>query len=139
MTPPCIYPTLRYRNADAAIDWLITAAGFHEHAVYRDDSGIVMHAELALGSSIIMLGQARPGAYADMAGPVDTPRTDAIYVAVADADDLFARMTAAGTQIVQPPYQTDYGSREFACRDPEGNLWSFGTYWPSVGQISPEG
>ncbi|MBR1205399.1 MULTISPECIES: hypothetical protein [unclassified Bradyrhizobium] len=27
---------------------------------------------------------------------------------------------------------TDYGSRDFACRDPEGNLWSFGTYWPKA-------
>lgn len=139
MTPPCIYPTLRYLDADAAIRWLTDTIGFREHAVYRDDAGVVAHAELALGSSIIMLGQARPGAYADMAGPVEGKRTDAIYVAVPDADALFDRVKASGTDIAQPPYDTEYGSREFACRDPEGNLWSIGTYWPSVGDVSPAG
>ncbi len=29
-------------------------------------------------------------------------------------------------------HNTDYGSRDFACRDPEGNLWSFGTFWPKT-------
>lgn len=132
MPSPCIFPTLRYRNADAAIDWLTGAAGFREHAVYRNEAEEVVHAELALGSSIIMLGQARPGDYAGMAGPLDGRRTDAIYVAVEDADRMFARIDASGVTIEREPYDTDYGSREFACRDPEGNLWSFGTYWPKV-------
>jgi uncharacterized glyoxalase superfamily protein PhnB len=35
---------------------------------------------------------------------------------------------AAGAEVVQPLHDTDYGSRDFAVRDPEGNLWSFGTY-----------
>jgi len=37
-------------------------------------------------------------------------------------------VTAAGADIIRKPEDTDYGSREFALRDPEGNLWSFGTY-----------
>ena len=35
----------------------------------------------------------------------------------------------AGAEIVMPPTDTDYGSRDFVCRDPEGYLWCFGTYW----------
>lgn len=40
---------------------------------------------------------------------------------------------AAGAQIVRPLTDEAYGSREYSARDPEGNLWSFGTYRPPVG------
>ena len=43
-------------------------------------------------------------------------------------DELYARATAAGAEVLAPLYDTDYGSRDFAVRDPEGNRWSFGTY-----------
>ncbi|WEF23313.1 VOC family protein [Paracoccus sp. S3-43] len=130
MAKPCIYPTLRYADADAAIRWLTDTLGFRDHAVHRAEDGTVAHAELALGPSIIMLGQARDDAYGAMVGV--GRRTDAIYVAVPDADAVFARVEASGVAIEKPPHDTDYGSREFACRDPEGNLWSVGTYWPTV-------
>ena len=130
MTSPCIFPTLRYRDADAAIRWLTQVAGFRDHAVYRADDGAVAHAELALGVSIIMVGQTRDDAYGAMIGV--GRRTEAIYVAVPDADAVFARAQASGVTIERAPYDTEYGSREFACRDPEGNLWSFGTYWPKT-------
>ena len=45
-----------------------------------------------------------------------------------ELDALFARASAAGAEILDPPHDTDYGSRDFAARDPEGNRWSFGTY-----------
>ena len=35
---------------------------------------------------------------------------------------------AAGAEITDPLHETDYGSRDFAARDPEGNRWNFGTY-----------
>ena len=41
-------------------------------------------------------------------------------------------MKASGTTIVAEPYDSPHGSRDFACRDPEGNLWYFGTYWPKT-------
>jgi uncharacterized glyoxalase superfamily protein PhnB len=50
------------------------------------------------------------------------------YLVCEDPDALFARATAAGAVVLADPHDTDYGSREFAVRDPEGNLWSFGTY-----------
>jgi uncharacterized glyoxalase superfamily protein PhnB len=49
-------------------------------------------------------------------------------VVVDDTDALYERAVAAGAEITIKPYDTDYGSREFVARDPEGNLWSFGTY-----------
>jgi uncharacterized glyoxalase superfamily protein PhnB len=45
-----------------------------------------------------------------------------------DTDALYARAKAAGAEIIRAPFDTEYGSRDFAARDPEGNLWSFGTY-----------
>jgi uncharacterized glyoxalase superfamily protein PhnB len=45
-----------------------------------------------------------------------------------DPDGLFARATSAGATVLRELYDTDYGSRDFAVIDPEGNHWSFGTY-----------
>ena len=53
-----------------------------------------------------------------------------VYVAVADPDAHFELAKTAGAGIVFEPYDTDYGSREYTARDPEGNFWSFGTYRP---------
>jgi uncharacterized glyoxalase superfamily protein PhnB len=126
---PRIFPTLRCRDADEMIRWLTEVLGFVEHAVHRAD-GAVVHAELGFGTSLIMLGQARDGDYDNLVGDLGGRRTDAIYVAVDDPDAVHARVVASGARIEMELRQTDYGSREFACRDPEGNLWSIGTYWP---------
>ncbi len=128
---PRLYPTIRCRDAEAMIRWLKDVVGFTEHVVYRD-GGIIQHAELAYGSSILMLGQARDDEYGKLVGDLGGRRTDAIYVAVADPDSLHARVKASGARIEMELHDTHYGSRDFACRDPEGNLWSFGTYWPKA-------
>ncbi|MCG6859124.1 MAG: VOC family protein [Salaquimonas sp.] len=135
---PRIYPTLRCRDAEAMIAWLKDVLGFSEHVVYRGD-GVVQHAELAYGSSMIMLGQDRDDAYAKRVGDLDARRTDAIYVAVDDPDALCEKVKASDAKIQMEPYDTDYGSRDFSCRDPEGNLWHFGTFWPKVGEKPLEG
>ena len=132
MDAPCIFPTLRYQDADAAIDWLRNVAGFREHAVFRDNNGIVMHAEMALGASMLMLGTAKNDEYGRLVGDPSAKRTDAIYIAVDDIIPIHARAVSAGSEIAQAPYDTPYGSREFSCRDTEGNLFSFGTYWPKA-------
>ncbi|HUG63461.1 MAG TPA: VOC family protein [Methylomirabilota bacterium] len=129
--PPRLFPTLRCRDADATIRWLVDTLGFRERVVHRGDDG-VQHAELTFGSSILMLGQARDDDYGRLVGDPRGRRTDALYMAVDDPDDLYARAKAAGATIEMELRDTDYGSRDFACRDPEGNLWSFGTYWPKA-------
>jgi uncharacterized glyoxalase superfamily protein PhnB len=128
---PRIYPTMRCKDAEAMIKWLKNVLGFTEYVVYRD-GGVIQHAELAYGSSILMLGQARDDDYSKMVGDLGGRRTDAIYVAVSDPDAQHARVKAAGAKIEMELHDTHYGSRDFACRDPEGNLWSFGTYWPKT-------
>lgn len=124
------YPFLRYADARAAVEWLCDAFGFERHAVFDAPDGTVEHAELRLGSGVLMLGQSK-----DDALGLRTPRelgavTGGVYAYVADADAHHARALAAGAEIVLPLRETSYGSREYTCRDPEGNLWSFGTYRP---------
>lgn len=133
MTAPCIFPSIRYHDAESAIAWLTDTIGFVEQAMYRNDDGSIAHAQYSLGSSILMLGEARDDDYGRLVGRLDGRRTDALYVAVEDLDALYERVQAAGSAIEIPLQDTSYGSREFLCRDPENNLWSFGTYWPKVG------
>ncbi|ODT18712.1 MAG: glyoxalase [Mesorhizobium sp. SCN 65-12] len=130
---PRIYPALRYRNAGGMIDWLCEAFGFEERARYGEGD-IVHHAELAFGSSMIMLGTAREDDYGKMVGAPGSGGGKSIYMAVGDADAAYARASKAGAEILQGLTDRDYGSREFICRDPEGNVWSFGTYWPKAGE-----
>jgi uncharacterized glyoxalase superfamily protein PhnB len=123
---PSIFPTLRYADAPAAIDWLGRAFGFTRHMVVPGPENTVAHAQLRLGSGMIMLGSTRKP---DPANPWCTER-QGLYVHVEDVDGHYARAQAAGAQIVMPLRSTEYGSREYSARDPDGHLWSFGTYLP---------
>jgi uncharacterized glyoxalase superfamily protein PhnB len=130
---PCIYPTFRYRDPSAMIDFLRRAFGFAVRARYGEGDD-VQHAELELGSSIIMLGGVRDDEYGAVVGEPGKNSGKSVYIAVADTDALCAQAKSAGATILREPYDTGYGSRDFMCRDPEGNVWSFGTYWPKVGE-----
>jgi uncharacterized glyoxalase superfamily protein PhnB len=124
MEHPTVFPTLQYDDAGAAIDFLTRAFGAERHAVYADENGMIRHAELRFGNGIVMLGTARDDA------PATGGRGGGIYVAVADPDAHCARARDAGAEIVRDLNDTDYGSREYGARDPEGNAWHFGTYQP---------
>ncbi|CCV07510.1 Glyoxalase/bleomycin resistance protein/dioxygenase [Mesorhizobium metallidurans STM 2683] len=130
---PRLYPALRYRNAAKMIDWLGEAFGFAVRARHGEGD-VVQHAELTFGSSMIMLGTARDDKFGQMIGAPAQGGGKSIYVAVADADAAYARAKNAGAEILEELVDRDYGSREFICRDPEGNVWSFGTYWPKTNE-----
>jgi len=122
------YPVLKYDDAHAAIDFLEKAFGFQRLHVYEGDKGGVAHAELKFADEVVMLGSVSEG---DPRFNQGAGRTT-VYVVVDDPDSLHARAKNAGAEIVMEPTDQDYGSRDFAVRDPEGNLWSFGTYRPEV-------
>lgn len=130
MTHPTIIPTMRYRDAARMIEWLCDAFGFVRHAVYEDGAGGIAHAQLTHGSGMIMLGSARDDAFGRLQMPPAGPVTQSVYVIVADADVIHARAAAAGARIVLGLRDEDHGGRGFTCLDPEGQLWSFGTYDP---------
>ena len=129
---PRIFPTFRYRDAPRMIDWLAEGFGFEVKTKYMDGDQVA-HAELALGASMIMLGSVRDDAYGRVVGEPGSNGGKSIYIAIDDADALCERARAAGARIIEEPVDRDYGSRDFICADPEGNIWSFGTYWPKVG------
>jgi uncharacterized glyoxalase superfamily protein PhnB len=124
---PQVWPTLRARDARALIRFLVDAFGFEDTVVYGDGDR-VDHAQLSWPpGGGIMLGSARAADSADDDWPL-RPGTFGAYVVTDDPDKLFARATAAGATVLRELHDTDYGSRDFAVRDPEGNNWSFGTY-----------
>ncbi len=128
-----IIPSLRYRDAAAAIEWLCAAFGFQRHAVYADGA-TVHHAELSYGSGMIMLGSVDNdsdwGRRIVQPDEIGGRETQACSVVVADADAHYARAKAAGARIEAEPADQDYGGRAYTCRDLEGRIWWFGTYNP---------
>ena len=127
-----LFPFLRYRDAPAAVDWLVKAFGFSEQMVVPNENGTVAHAELTLGPGVIMLATAR-----DDELNIKSPRdlgavSGGIYVYVQDVDVHCEQARTAGAEIIRGPEDTDYGSREYTARDLEGHLWSFGTYRPDA-------
>jgi uncharacterized glyoxalase superfamily protein PhnB len=125
---PTVWPILTYRDARAAIAFLRDAFGFEEKGVYArdDDPTIIEHAEMRwpLGGGV-MFGTAGKD---DTPFGTRAPGNDSVYVVCDDPDELFIRATNAGAKVVRELVDEDYGSRGFTVRDPEGNLWSFGTY-----------
>lgn len=121
---PQVWPTLRARDALALIRFLVDAFGFEETVVHVNGDR-VEHAQLdwPLGGAI-MLGSVRD---TDQ-GLHLQPGSFGAYVVTDDPDGLYKRAVAAGAEISTGLRDTDYGSRDFSVRDPEGNHWSFGTY-----------
>jgi uncharacterized glyoxalase superfamily protein PhnB len=119
---PQVWPTLGARDARALIRFLNDAFGFTETVVYGDGDN-VHHCELAWPEGGgIMLGSSTGQ------GMLTPPGSFSAYVVTADPDALHARAKAAGAEITTELHETDYGSRDFAARDIEGNRWYFGTY-----------
>jgi uncharacterized glyoxalase superfamily protein PhnB len=123
-----VYPVLRYDDAHAAIEFIEKAFGYERTAVSEDDSGRVNHAELRRGEAMLGVSSTGQGdaRFDQCAGKT------ALYLAVDDPDARYQQATAAGATVERELEETEYGSREFTVRDPEGNLWSFGTYRPGA-------
>jgi uncharacterized glyoxalase superfamily protein PhnB len=118
-----LWQTLRARDAAGLIDYLTGTLGFVETVRHRDGDRVA-HAELRWPEGGgVMLGDHRPdGTWSREPGTAGT------YVVTTRIEDVYDRARTRGADLVQELQDTDYGSSEFAVRDPEGNLWSFGTY-----------
>ncbi|MEO8457156.1 MAG: VOC family protein [Chloroflexota bacterium] len=129
--PPTVYPVLWYRDAPSAMAWLKEAFGFEEMVVIPGENGTIVHAEMSFGEGVIMLGSAR--LESGWASPLDLPAVcQSIYMVVPDPDAHYERAKAAGAEITIGLETTDYGSRQYSAKDPEGHHWHFGTYQPSA-------
>ncbi len=131
-TRAALIAALRYSDADAALKMLTGVFGFEEHNVFRDEAGKVAHAELTFGNGMVMIGPDAETPFGKfMARPKEAGGvTMTLYAIVTDPDALHAKSKAAGLEIVMPLRDESYGGREFSVRDPEGHIWTFGTYDP---------
>jgi uncharacterized glyoxalase superfamily protein PhnB len=127
MTQQNVFPTFRYEDARAAIAWLKDTLGFKELAVMEGDGGSIEHAELVIAGNVIMLGSAR----SETEDRFATSRC-VTYVTIEDVDAHYERAVAAGAKVEMEIVDQPYGSRDYAVSDPEGNIWSFGTYRPKL-------
>jgi uncharacterized glyoxalase superfamily protein PhnB len=128
-----IVPTLRYRNGQAAIDWLCKAFGFEENLVAPDASGAIAHAQLTYGNGMIMLGSANNNDFSKLVkSPAESGGigSQSVYIIVSDVDAHYSRAVEAGAEIVIAIKDEDYGGRVYSCRDLEGHVWNFGSYDP---------
>jgi len=132
-TTSTLITALRYRDASAAIEWLCDAFGFEKQLVVPGDNGAIAHAQLTFGNGMIMVSSVQDTEFAKhMKQPdeVNGAETQSIYIIVNDADEIYERAKAEGAEIIIDIKDEDYGGRSFSCRDPEGHIWTLGTYDP---------
>lgn len=131
-----IIPNLRYADAPRAIEFLCAAFGFERRSVYPDEknSRIIQHAELTWHDRMVMISSTVDTEHARAAGMKTAAEaggaTVGLYLIVEDVDAHAKRARAAGADIFDGPNDKDYGGRGYSTRDPEGNVWSFGSYDP---------
>ena len=127
MSDPKVFPTLVYEDGPAAIRFLVEALGFEQTALYPGETeGSIAHAQLSWppgGAVMLSSGRGADDEFGDLAN-----RTMSVYLVSDDPDGLFARAERAGAKVIRPLEDAGYGSRGFSIADPEGNLWSIGTY-----------
>ena len=134
MNGSVLIPSLRYKDAPAAIAWLEQTFGFERHAVYEGPDGTIAHAELRFGNGMVMLGSSsnkNPYAHlyvtpSEIGGRVTSP----LYLIVKDCQPVYTRALAAKAKVVMEMKAMEYGGKAFTVRDPEGYLSSFGEYSP---------
>ena len=118
-----VTPYITVDNPEAVMDFLKKTFDAKETFAMRDDKGKVQHAEMKVGSSMVMLGgahdqyKARPGNF---------------YVYVEDCDAVYKKAIAAGAKSLSEPADQFYGDRHGGVTDSEGNNWWIGTHVEDV-------
>ena len=131
-----IIPMVAYKDAAAAIDWLVEAFGFAEHRErYVIEDGTIGHAELELGGEIVMLATPnreyqsprahREGMHVNRSW-LDGPYVvNGVHVEVDDVDARHARAVPAGATVLRAPEEPGIGFRIYTAEDLEGHRWMF--------------
>jgi uncharacterized glyoxalase superfamily protein PhnB len=122
-----------YQNLPKMIDWLCQAFGFQKQLIAFDESGSIAHAQLALGDSVVMVVPAGQGPFEDVLvrpDQIERIATQATYLLVDDIETRHARATESGAEVMFEMEFNNAAGRGYACRDPEGHIWLFGSYDP---------
>ena len=118
-----VSPYLIVDDAGALLDFLTAAFDGEERERIAMPSGQVMHAEIRIGNSMVMMGGARPGA--------DAAKTS-LYLYVEQVDAVYRQALAAGAVSVMAPADQFYGDRNAGITDPAGNTWWIATHIEDV-------
>ena len=113
-----VTPYLVVEGESKLIDFLKQAFDAQENFRMSGPDGSVMHAEIKIGDSIVMMGEASEK-WKPMAG--------AIYLYVTDADAIYKRALQAGATSIMEPADQFYGDRHGGVKDPSGNVWWIAT------------
>jgi len=122
-----VTPYLLVRGVPALLDFLAKAFDAEQTECTQLEDGTIMHAQVKIGSSMVMMGESPGDQWPPMPG--------FLYVYVPDADAVHAQALAAGGTSVQEPRDEFYGDRTSGVKDPCGNLWWIATH---VEDVSPE-
>lgn len=114
-----VTPYLHVQGAEKLIDFLVQAFGAKEIERTTDDAGLIRHAEVQLGDSIIECSEGNEQY---------PPMQNALHVFVADTDECYRQALDAGATTLYEPADMTYGERSAGVRDPFGNHWYIATY-----------
>lgn len=118
-----VTPYLVVKGADKLVAFLKEAFGATEAHVCKRGDGSIMHADLIVGDSHVMMGEA-----CDQFGPMPC----SVYLYVPDADAVYQAAIRAGATSVMEPTTQFYGDRSGGVRDASGNCWWISTHVEDV-------
>lgn len=122
-----VTPYLTVTGAEAAIEFYKSAFGAMEVMRMPGPPGLIAHAELKIGDSMVMLSDEMPGS--DMRSPKSIGGTTCgVFLYLEDVDATFAKAIAEGAQAVMPPTDMFWGDRFGKLQDPFGHSWSMATH-----------
>ncbi len=129
-----MFPYLRVKHADKAIDFYTRAFGVTEKFRLTEPGGRIGHAELDFGGAIVMLSEEYPEL--GFVGPETIGGTSmSIHLHVDDCDAAIRRAVSEGAKLVREPSDAFYGERSGTVRDPFGHEWMIGH---SIEDVTPE-
>lgn len=129
-----VIPNISYKDPENALEFLKNALGFSEHSIYRDNQNKILHGELVLGKAMIMISPANNetvfGKFTRTPNELQGYNIQTPYIIIEEIDAHYQQTKNAKAEIILPLKDEDYGGRGYSCKDPEGNIWNFGSYNP---------
>ncbi len=132
---PRITPALFYDDPAAALDWLAKTFGFETRLKIPGPDGGIMHAEMQVADSVIMLGPTGGKPECKSPRSLGGSVTQSLYIYVDDVDAHHAHTPTTGARIFSEPEDQFYGDRIYTVADLEGHRWTFGQH---VRDVAPE-